>query len=412
MPFYVTSATFNSLGHNILKEKLGWVKFNENKIPNILKYDVLDSDWKKFYKYRNSVTRLISLIRATNSNINDWELLAEKYDIDYPSAPEFPSILTNVWTTYLTKTKVIDFDDQIYRCVSEDLITPFYDRIFVDEVQDLNEIQQIFLQKLLKPSGRLVSVGDRYQSIYGFRGADTFAVDNVIKRFGSTCLPLSICYRCGTDIVAEAKKVVPSIEPFEGNEKGVVDSIGTKAFDTLVRDGDFVLCRTSAPLVQSCLSMIRQGRRAFVRGRDIGDATKSLIEVVAQKGDTVSDMLNRLEEHVNLQTQRLSERNQDSLILALTDKADTIKVIAEGYDSLSALYNRIDSLFSDSLDSGIMFSTAHKAKGLETDNVFLIEPELMPHKKAKKPWQQEQERNLKFVTITRAKKSFYYVTKS
>jgi superfamily I DNA/RNA helicase len=52
----------------------------------------------------------------------------------------------------------------------------------------------------------------------------------------------------------------------------------------------------------------------------------------------------------------------------------------------------------------------HRAKGLEAKNVFILKPELLPHPMAKQPWQQEQERNIKYVAFTRALESLQFIT--
>ena len=54
-------------------------------------------------------------------------------------------------------------------------------------------------------------------------------------------------------------------------------------------------------------------------------------------------------------------------------------------------------------------STIHKSKGLEADNIFIIEPQLMPAKWAQQEWEFEQEKNLDYVARTRAKHNLYYV---
>jgi len=65
-------------------------------------------------------------------------------------------------------------------------------------------------------------------------------------------------------------------------------------------------------------------------------------------------------------------------------------------------------VFSDD-KQGIAFSTVHKAKGLEADRVFILHPEMMPHPKASKPWEQQQERNIKYVSETRSKEYLGFV---
>ena len=66
----------------------------------------------------------------------------------------------------------------------------------------------------------------------------------------------------------------------------------------------------------------------------------------------------------------------------------------------------------DGETDGVLLSSIHKAKGLEADRVFLIEPEgaPVPHPMAKQDWEIEQEWNLRYVAITRAKKELIYVS--
>ena len=71
---------------------------------------------------------------------------------------------------------VIDFDDMIWLPVALNLPIPMtFDFLIVDEYQDSNITQQELALRFC-PSGRMVIVGDRYQSIYQFRGADTMAI--------------------------------------------------------------------------------------------------------------------------------------------------------------------------------------------------------------------------------------------
>ena len=53
--------------------------------------------------------------------------------------------------------------------------------------------------------------------------------------------------------------------------------------------------------------------------------------------------------------------------------------------------------------------TVHKSKGLENSTVYFLCPELIPSKFATQEWQIEQEWNLMYVGITRAKQNLYFV---
>ena len=92
----------------------------------------------------------------------------------------------------------------------------------------------------------------------------------------------------------------------------------------------------------------------------------------------------------------------------LQQKIEVIECLCEEVESVPELKKLINNIFSDDI-KGIMLSTIHKAKGLENDRIFFLCPELIPSKYATQPWQYEQEANLKYVAITRAKKELIYV---
>ena len=55
-------------------------------------------------------------------------------------------------------------------------------------------------------------------------------------------------------------------------------------------------------------------------------------------------------------------------------------------------------------------STVHQAKGLEGHNVYILEPQLMPHPLAKSMHEKKQERNIEYVALTRTMNGLVYVT--
>ena len=101
---------------------------------------------------------------------------------------------------------IIDFVDMIYFPVYFNMNVPYslrnsLDTVLIDESQDLSQLQQLFIRKLNTGFNRFIFVGDRNQSIYGFNGADTEAIDRIKFNFTPKELPLSICYRCPEKIV-------------------------------------------------------------------------------------------------------------------------------------------------------------------------------------------------------------------
>jgi ATP-dependent exoDNAse (exonuclease V) beta subunit len=91
------------------------------------------------------------------------------------------------------------------------------------------------------------------------------------------------------------------------------------------------------------------------------------------------------------------------------DTISSLTTIAAGCNNVTELINRINRIYSRS-NTGICLSTIHKAKGLEANNVHIICRSVMPQKYAKTKSEIQQERNLIYVAITRAKHKLCYVS--
>ena len=56
-----------------------------------------------------------------------------------------------------------------------------------------------------------------------------------------------------------------------------------------------------------------------------------------------------------------------------------------------------------------MLSSVHKAKGLEAENVFVLNEGKVCEDERNSPEQDQQEKNLRYISITRAKNTLYFV---
>lgn len=304
-----------------------------------------------------------------------------------------------------------DFTDMIYRPAIGDWRLKQYHVIIIDECQDLNRAQQEMIRKMLKPGGRLIAVGDPFQSVYGFAGADIESFDRLKRMLPNTVeLPLSCCYRCGFEIISHAHEIVPGIEPREGADAGEV-RIGSVS--ELVED-DLVLCRNTRPLVALCMKLIGQGRKATIKGADIGKSLAAMVRATKRKTmdaafNKMYKELGKLEAKAKVQ---FPTRNPEevSYYANYNDKIEALQSISQsrGCKTPEELCLEIESIFVDNT-AGIVLSTMHKAKGLEADRVFIIERFRLPAPFAKQEWEQVQEDNLDYVARTRAKKLLVYV---
>lgn len=294
-------------------------------------------------------------------------------------------------------TGVIDFDDMVWLPVVLNVRLWQFDRVFVDEVQDLNACQIELVLRTVKRDGRVLCVGDRSQAIYAFRAADEHAVEHLIERLRAKELLLSVSYRCSRAVIREAQKIVPRIEHAPNAPEGSVETASEAQMLASVKAGDFVLSRANAPLVGHCLKLLAEGKKAMVAGRDIG---KSLVGLIRKsKAEQVGELLAWLEKWADTEILHLSssDRPKDAQIQAVQDKADTIAALAEGAQSVNEIVAKIEALFSDDTkdEEKIVLSTTHKAKGLERKTVWLLRDTYLKRDTT-------EERNLLYVAITRA----------
>ncbi len=307
--------------------------------------------------------------------------------------------------------KLIDFDDQLYMPVIRRVSFFKNDFLFVDEAQDVNMIQRAMLRMALKPNGRLIAVGDPYQAIYGFRGADHDAIELIKSKFSAIELPLSISYRCPLSVIKEAQAYVAHIQPHENAVEGVVNR--PKEFKLSdFKPHDVVVCRCTAPVVALAYKLISRKIACFVMGREIGQGLLSIVDKMKASG--IDSLLQKLSDYRLRETARLESLKQDAKAEALNDRLDTIDVFIGGLNeterTIPALKNSISALFSDNMQaSAVKLMTQHKSKGLEADRVFILDFKLNERFMSKPSNQRQQERNLAYVAITRAKQELTYI---
>ena len=315
-----------------------------------------------------------------------------------------------------TNLKTMDYTDMIWlpNVLNLKPIGLQYDYIMVDECQDMNKAERELVLKCFKMGTRMVSVGDENQLIYQFSGSDKDSL-NTLKNLPNTkCLPLSISYRCADSIVEYAQRIVPSIEKNDDHRAGnVLEDVPLED----VKDGDMVLCRTNAPLVDLYNRYLKLGKKSYIVGKDIGSNMKTIIESMSMTEvnwgniekdglfirlyDDLFETRNKImaESNVSKEDAINSRQFQDKL-----DMINAIGAMANGINSVDELLGKIDVVFPKKVQKeGIKLSTIHKSKGLECENVYIACKSLMPSKNATTKWEKRQERNLMYVAYTRAK---------
>jgi superfamily I DNA/RNA helicase len=360
-------------------------------------------------------------------SLEDWFSMVEHFDIESELVGNTTPEEIVEWAVKLLKasnarTNSIDFDDMIYLPLLMNMQIPLYDNVLIDEAQDINATRRELAFRSVKPTGRLIAVGDPNQAIYGFTGADVKSLSKITARAQADVLPLSICWRCDTSIIIEAQAEVPAIMARPGAPDGQVLTIEFEA-DNFLRfpePGDAILCRLNKPNVAVCLGLLRQGKRARIEGRDIGlrleEHAKKANPLYASQGLDLT--LLELESYREREVQKLVSRNKpESAIAMLEDEVDaTVLIVERAMETTPGaswhhFTGLLADLFGDDVSkSSIVLSSVHKAKGREWSRVFVLGySDYMPFHLAKAPWELEQEHNLMYVAKTRAEHTLIYV---
>lgn len=309
--------------------------------------------------------------------------------------------------------ETIDGSDMIFLPVRNGWLTKQFDLVVVDEAQDMTTAQLEIAQGVSR--GRICVVGDDRQAIYAFRGADSGSLDRLKAELNAAELTLTTTYRCGRRIVEMAQQFVPDFQAGPENPEGEVSELLFEQLTATAAASDFILSRLNAPLVSVAMSLLRSGKRTRIAGRDIGAGLKSLIRKF--KAPSVPKLLEKISgwearEIGRLETLLLKSKNGrratiETKMEAIHDQAEMMVSLTDGAKNVAEVEARIEALFTDDgLGDAtvITCSSVHRAKGLEANRVFVLAATLRGHN--------QEELNIQYVAITRAKRTLVMVQES
>lgn len=346
----------------------------------------------------------------------------------------------------------IDFDDMLYLPLALGLPFPTVDLVMTDESQDFNACQIMALHLLIQKGARVIVVGDEFQALYRFRGADCRAFQNILEMLKTTARGVEVCelplnYRCDEAIITHAQQWVPNIRG-KSTEKGLVHDVYLAATvqDMIKMDGKSwaVLGRTNAPLVtgafytmteilKTCQPADRKQVAILGRNAALGPLRSMIFDLcgrdpvcgIADKrdGDRLIEkgFMTRLAEYRATQTAKLGGNPKYALRLEeIINNCQCLEIVATTVtdDNVRTVLKQLESLFVEEVADPartIVFSSVHRSKGLEWDNVRIIRPDLLPHPLAMPnddgSWsdEQQQEENACYVAATRARHDLGYV---
>ncbi len=232
--------TFHSLSLKILRKNYEKIGLKQNFV-------IIDTDdqiklIKKICDQEKIDTKDISpkFFSSTIDNLKNRGVFANELKPNkYRNNDEELRKVYKIYQQELLRINCVDFGDLILLCIklfkeNED-IKKYYQKLFhyilVDEYQDINFIQQKWLEYLYKGHKNIFCVGDDDQSIYSWRGADVTNLLEFKKNFHTPkIIRLEQNYRSTQNILECASILIDKNKNRYGKKLWSKNEIGEKIF--------------------------------------------------------------------------------------------------------------------------------------------------------------------------------------
>ena len=431
--------------------------FKIHKIIDELIYETFGKYDKFEHKIfiKDNYVQLYNLCRLTCTNMSsesEVEKLVEDYNlfVDY-SGNDFSSPLVSTMVEWLEEideksieefktSRVIDFTDMLYitykKLSSGEWKVPYYNyytNIYIDEAQDLSTIQLLMLKFIKRKGGRYIFVLDENQAIYSFAGGNAKSCALIPKLYAPIKeFDLPINYRCPTSHLAKVNRDfdIP-IQPRPDAPVGSIKTIDKEEIKRYVHAGDLVISRKNKWLSDVILDLAIHGIPIYMEDKEMVEQIKKLVS--SQKAASLYELKNKLEKIIkkyNVQLEKIVKKETEKAeedTKKMIDVSDTnsridninfIKSILSyyssqpqnKYDKPDDFIRYIDVLLNTKMPSNcVRVCSVHKAKGLEAPQTFVLN-EAKVCTDRRNSWEQnEQEKNLSYISITRAKENLFLV---
>ena len=280
-----------------------------------------------------------------------------------------------------------------------------YDLILVDEAQDISDVMIGIVEA---QDCRRIYIGDSFQQIYSFR----YAI-NALYKIDLPQYSLSKSFRFSNTyakILQNSLNELYSINTKKTLKISGMDSetkVGKNAIDT--NKPYCVIARTTFGLVQELVFLMHDDKKIYFEGgyssySFMNQTVYSIFYLKEKKFDKITmSEIKEFESIFELEQFSKDTKNQDFL--------NVIKFINAYGDNIFEINKKIkEKLTTKKEEADIIFTTTHKSKGLEYEQVlmandFVTKKEITNQKNKMSFTQELEELNIYYVAATRAKKA-------
>lgn len=350
-------------------------------------YSELKDDDKYLTEIVKLVSSFLSLAKANNVSMDEvWERARSHYEGDGYMWHRFGLFMTfaepimSFYKQRLQQSGEIDYDDMINMAterILKDGLVESYDYIIVDEYQDISKSRFGLIQAIRSLSeAKLICVGDDWQSIYRFAGSDVTLFTNFSKYVGfHETLKIETTYRNSQELMDVASRFV------EANPAQIRKELKS-------------------------VKTVEEPIQVFSSSDMRGFFEAALDSILATQGGYSGQILVLGRHNFDLETLYPDLADTDLIRFRKNRKTSEIRIDYKGYKSIS-------------------FLSVHKAKGLEADDVIVLnlinsrygfpnrlesDPILELLLDNEDDFEFSEERRLFYVALTRTKNRVYLIT--
>ncbi len=380
-------ATFHSFGLRVIREN------GNNHSVNFNKYKTIDRT--------QGVAELVQkhMILSSGNTLEQWRKTCATFQLSRSLIKQAQKVYTAGF-----KNPLISGEDMLSLPIRKGYSFPSYDIVLIDECMDMGMDKLLFCSQIA--SDRTILVGDKNQKLNQFAGSSPTIDQDILDAYpGIQSYEINETFRCPEAVITEAQEYVPSLS---GSKPG-----GTISYDQPDRfpKDSLVICRSNAPLLQIATRCIATGEPFKIRPQVL-EGMEYAIQGLYKRAGSLKKMKHEclLEQEQEIARYKKKEWNPkipeykyDAILEILNSGSN----LSEVSTLVSTLKNRCNLTTS----GATTLSTVHSSKGLESENVFIINLDIGDSiaKNSKLPWAKESEENCKYVATTRSLNQLTYL---
>ena len=313
-----------------------------------------NNKYSQFSSFKSLVVTFVSLYRSYGYNIDHFRIIQNEakrgnfipknYDINWKKKCsllflKFVKEFYEYYTNELAREGMIDFNDMIIKAsdyITQGLYSPTYKYVIIDEFQDISYSRYMLVKNTLDASGaKLFCVGDDWQSIYRFSGSDIDLFINFKRYFGSVSrTDITKTYRNSQELIDISARFIlqnkyqlhKSLNSDKHQECPIRIVYYSGNFEPIIDGNDDFAVKNVGQAFDLALEDIHKN----------ADGTKMSVLVLGR----INNDINMLSDNPNVSINQIS--------------GDT-RIIHKLYPDLK-----------------IVFRTVHSSKGLEADQVIVL----------------------------------------